>query len=123
MISLLRWCVRLAGLGALALGVLLWRGMFTGALNVHMALGWIVALVLVIVAAYALNRRVRIPLALISLLWAAATVYVGLRQNQLVTGSGHWVIEILHFLLGVGAIGLAEALGGAITRGTSVVEI
>ena len=111
MINLLRWAIRLAGLGALVLGVLFWRGTFTGALHIHMALGGIVALVLVIMAVCALVAGVRIPLAIVSVVWAAATVYVGLTQ-----GSGHVVIEIVHLLLGVGAIGMAEALGGAMAR-------
>jgi hypothetical protein len=110
MINLLRWSTRLAGLGALVLGVLFWRGMFTRALHIHMALGGIVALVLVIMAVCALVARVRIPLAIVSVVWAAATVYVGLTQED------RLVIEIVHLLLGVGAVGMAEALGGAIGR-------
>jgi hypothetical protein len=68
-------------------------------------------------AVYALIARVRIPLAIIAIIWAAATVYVGVMQGQWMPGSSHWVIETVHLLLGVGAIGMAEALAGAVTRG------
>ena len=116
MINLLRWCVRIAGLAALVLGVLLWEGMLVRALNFHMALGAIVAAAVAILGIYAITTRARIPLGFIGLVWAAATFYLGIAQNQFVPGDNHWIIAVIHLLLGIGAIGLAEALAGAITR-------
>lgn len=116
MVNLLRWCVRVAWLGTLVLGVLLWRGIFAGALNVHMALGEIVAAGLAILGLYAFVGRVKVPLAVVSLVWAAVTFYVGIEQGVLVPGDSHWIVQIVHLLLGVGAMGLAEALAGAIIR-------
>lgn len=116
MVKLLRWCVRIGGLVALVLGVLLWLGKLTGTLNLHMTLGAIVAAALAILAIYAIVTRAGIPLAVVGLVWAAATIYVGMNQNQWLPGSNHWVIDAIHLLLGVGAIGLAEAMAGAITR-------
>jgi hypothetical protein len=120
MIKLLRWSIRIAGLAALVLGLLIWSGRLGGAVYVHMTLGWVVAAGLVIIAVYGLVSGVRIPLAVVSIAWAAATVYVGVMQNQSTSympRSSHLVIEALHLLLGIGAIGMAEALAGAITRG------
>lgn len=117
MINLLRWCIRISWLAALVLGLLIWSGRLGGALNVHMTFGWVVAAGLAIIAVYALVSGVRIPLAAVSLVWAAVTVYVGVMQNQWMPGSSHWVIEAIHLLLGFGAIGMAEALAGAIARG------
>ena len=116
MVNLLRWCTRIAGVAALVLGMLLWDGKLIGALNLHMTLGAIVAAALAILAVYAIATRVRIPLGIIGLVWAAATVYVGIAQNQLVPGGNHWIVSTVHLLLGIGAIGLAEALAGAIIR-------
>jgi hypothetical protein len=117
MINLLRWCIRIAWLGALVLGLLIWSGRLGGALNVHMTFGWVVAAGLLVIAVYGLVSGVRAPLAIASLVWAPLTVYVGVMQNQLMPGSSHWMIETIHLLLGVGAIGMAEALAGGITRG------
>jgi hypothetical protein len=116
MINLLRWCVRIGFLGALILGFLFWDGRMTSAVNVHMFLGGLVAIVLALFAAYAFVARVRVPLAIVGLVWAAATFYVGLRQGGMMPGGGHWVIEAVHLLLGIGAIGMAEALAGAVAR-------
>ena len=110
MINRLRWGVRVAWLGALILG-LMYRS-----LNFHMTLGWFVALSLVIFALYAFRARVRIPLAAVAVAWAAAVVYVGINQSQWMLDNNHWMIQTLHVLLGVGAIGIAEALAGAVSR-------
>lgn len=110
MIALLRWCVRIGGLAALIFGLLLWRGMLPGSVNLHMTLGGIVAAALAILAVYAIATRVRVPLAAVGLLWAVATGYVGSMQTHWLPGSNHWIVSVIHLLLGIGAIGLAEAL-------------
>ncbi len=52
-----------------------------------------------------------------ALLWAIATVvYVGTVQDWWVGAGSHVLIEIVHPLLGVGAIGLAEMLAAALNR-------
>ena len=116
MIKLLQWLIRIAGLGALALGITFLFALNVAPLSLHMTLGGIVALVLAILAVWALIDRVRIPAAIAALVWAAATVYVGTTQDLGVGAGGHLAVEIIHPLLGVGAIGLAEMLAAAISR-------
>ncbi len=98
------------------MGLLLWKGGFAGTLRLHMTLGAIVAVYLIILALAAGSARVQVPMAIVSVLWAAATLYIGTAQSGLMPGSSHWVVEALHLILGIGAIGLAEMLAGAVTR-------
>ena len=42
--------------------------------------------------------------------WGLVVIVVGLTQQDLLPSSAHVVIEVLHLLLGVGAVGLAENL-------------
>jgi hypothetical protein len=116
MINLLRWFTRIAGLGALVLGMGMWFGPPVIPLGIHMILGVTVALVLAILAVWSLAARVRIPAAIGGLAWAAATVYIGTVQDLWVGAGSHRLIEVIHPLLGIGAIGLAEMLAGGITR-------
>jgi len=116
MINLLRWCVRIAGLAALVLGILLWSATLTGSVDLHMVLGAIVAAALALLAIYAVVRRVRIPMAIAALVWTVATIYVGMMQVHWLTGSHHWIVKTVHLLLGIGAIGMAEGLAGAVSR-------
>jgi hypothetical protein len=38
-------------------------------------------------------------------------VWLGLNQTTLLVGSAHWIIQVLHLLAGLAAIGMAENLG------------
>ncbi len=55
---------------------------------------------------------VLIELALGILFW---TVF----QTRWLIGSNHWVIQVIHLLLGLSAIGLAEMIGGRYRRMTA----
>jgi hypothetical protein len=118
MITLLRWIARIGGLLALVLGLMLSR-VAPSALQIHMTLGIMVALALAILGGLAMAKSVSLPIARMSLIWAGATIYVGVAQTRLLPGDNHWIIEVLHALLGIGAIGFAEMLGGALTRKSS----
>ncbi len=111
--NLFRWITRIAGIAALVIGLAL--SLFP-AIRLHMALGGIVAAMLAILSVMALSTRVRVPAAVAGLVWAAVLVYVGTRQTQWLTGGSHWIIEVIHALIGIGAVGFAEMLAGAIVR-------
>src|ERR1019366_818216 len=110
MINVLRWSTRIAGLGALVLGATFlfapgWFASSTLPLSLHMTLGGIVAVVLAILAGWALIHRVKVPAAIVALVWAAAVIYVGTVQDWWVGADSHVAMEIIHPLLGIGAIG------------------
>jgi hypothetical protein len=115
MINLLRWIARIGGLCAFILGLMLSR-LAPAALQTHMVLGSLVAVALAILGAWAMAKSVSLPIARMALIWAGATIYVGVTQTRLMMDSNHWIIEVLHALLGIGAIGFAEMLGAALTR-------
>jgi hypothetical protein len=116
MIKILQWIVRIAGVAALLIGMSFWGGRALAPVTVHMSLGGLVCLSLAIIAIMALTHRVRVPAALLALLWAIATVAVGTVQDWWVGAGSHVLIEAVHLVLGVGAIGLAEMLGAALKR-------
>jgi hypothetical protein len=115
MINLLRWIARIGGLLALVLGLMLSR-VAPSALQIHMTLGVLVAVALAILGGWAMAKAVSLPIARMSLIWAGATIYIGFAQGRLLPGDNHWIIEVLHALLGIGAIGFAEMLAAALTR-------
>jgi len=116
MVKLLRWCARVAGILALIFGLLIGRVSFDWLPRAHMTLGLIVVAALALIAIAGFFARLRPILPLIALLWAGVTVYIGLAQYRLMTGDAHWIVELVHGLLGIGAIGLAEATGARISR-------
>jgi uncharacterized membrane protein HdeD (DUF308 family) len=120
MIKLLQWVVRIAGLVAILLGMSFWAGPGIAPVSVHMTVGGLVALALAILAVTALINRVRLPVAVVALLWAFATVAVGTVQDWWIGAGSHVLIEVIHLVLGVGAIGLAEMLAAALNRAQPV---
>jgi hypothetical protein len=102
--------IRVLGVVQLVLGILFWTGNALGLVDLHQFIG--ILLVLALWTQAALAHRAGVPGGLV----AGAAVYglivpiVGLTQRELLPGSAHWVIQVIHLLLGIGLIGLAENL-------------
>jgi hypothetical protein len=102
--------VRVTGAVQLGTGLLFWTGNALALLPVHLlsGLGLVLALwALAVLAARAGAGAGRVALAG---LWGALVVGLGLTQSRLLPGEAHWVIQVLHLLVGLGAIGLAQHL-------------
>ena len=119
MIKTLQWIVRIAWVIAVLLGLSFWTGRALAPVSVHMTFGGLVALSLAILSILAMTHRVRPPVAAIALLWAIATVVVGTVQDWWVGAGSHVLIEVVHLVLGVGAIGLAEMLAAGLRRSSA----
>ena len=96
MVKLLRWCVRVAGLLALILGLLIGRVSYAWLPRAHTALGLVVVAALALIAIAGFFAHLRPALPLLALLWAGVTVYVGFTQTSVMTGDAHWIIEVVH---------------------------
>ena len=116
MIKLLQWCARVAGLLALILGLLIGRVGFSGIVRTHIVLGYVVVAALALIAISGFFARLPPALPVVALVWAGVTLYVALEQGGLVTGDSHWIVEVVHAALGIGAMGLADAMGARISR-------
>jgi hypothetical protein len=119
-IIVLRWCARIAGLLAFVLGLMLGRAGFALLIRVHMALGIVLVLALVLLSILGLSARVQSALPFVSLACAVVVFVVGITQNRLLPGGGHWVIEVIHPLLGIAAMGLSDAMAAAVSRHSTV---
>ncbi len=113
------WVARICGLLALILGILFWTGEALSLVPLHMALGTILVIALWILAAKGARAGVSGGLVSIAVLWGLLVPVLGALQVHLVPGAGHWIIQVIHLLLGIGAIGFVEGLGGRIRRSIS----
>jgi uncharacterized membrane protein YkgB len=107
---------RLLGVIQIVVGVCLWFGMLSGAVALHMALGSLFVLAMWIVAGIALFALPKRGVALFTLLWGGLVLWFGMAQTALLPGPSHWAVRLAHLLVGVAALGLIEALGGAVKR-------
>ena len=101
---------RVAGVIQLLLGLAFWTGNALGLVDLHQLLG--ILLVLALWTLAALAHRAGVPAGMVAgaAVLGLVVPIVGLTQRELLPGSAHWVIQVIHLLLGVGMLGLAENL-------------
>jgi hypothetical protein len=111
-----------AGLLALILGLLIWTTSASNLIQVHMLLGLLaVATLWVIGIGQAVSKGGSWPIAICALVTGAIMVFLGWNQSSLMAGPFHWVIQIVHLLLGLLVIGLGH-VGAARYRRVTVGE-
>ena len=109
-ITAIQMGIRVVWLVQLALGVLFWTGNATGLVDLHQLLGILLVLALWTQAVLAARVGVEPRLVAVAAVWGLLVPIVGLTQTSLLTGSLHWLVQVIHLLLGIGLIGLAERL-------------
>jgi hypothetical protein len=109
-ITAIQMAIRALGVVQIVLGLLFWTGNALGLVDLHQLLG--ILLVLGLWTQAALAHRAGVPGGLVA--WAAVlgliVPIVGLTQRELLPGSAHWVIQVVHLLLGIGLLATAENL-------------
>ena len=109
-VNALQMAIRVVGVVQLALGVVFWTGNALGLVDLHQLLGILLVLGLWTQAVLAYRAGVPAGLVAVAAVWGLIVPIVGLTQTSLLTGSAHWVIQVIHLLLGIGLLGLAENL-------------
>ena len=109
--------VRVLGLILLVLGFMFWSGHSFDLIPVHMRLGEILVGLLWIIAVMGLRAGVKPGLVLGAIFYGLIVVGFAMRMGSLLPGGAHEVIRVVHFLFGLGAIGMVEMIGAKIKRG------
>jgi energy-coupling factor transporter transmembrane protein EcfT len=108
--------VRADGAVLLILGILLWTGKFDAIQPFHIALGIILVLSLFWLAAINYQNKGSVALSVLAFLDGVALYFVGVLQQGWLTNGPHWLIQVLHLLLGVFAIGLGEMIATRLAK-------
>jgi len=107
---------RLTGVIQIVLGILFWTGNALGLIPIHILSGTVLVLSLWTLAILAARAGVQPGLVALALIWGLITVALGLTQDRIMVNSAHWIIQVVHLLVGIGAVGQAEALAARIKR-------
>jgi hypothetical protein len=110
-INVARMLVRLDGIVMIILGTLFWTGNALALIPLHMLLGFLLVLALWTLALLAARSGVHPGLVAVAIVWGFVVPILGMNQDALLPGPAHWVIQVLHLLVGLAAIGLGEMLG------------
>jgi hypothetical protein len=108
--------IRVSGLLLILLGIAIWTGRADQAIPVHELLGFVLVLSLWTLSYFAARAGVPMGWVVLAVAWGLVAPILGLTQQDLVRGDGHWTIQILHLLIGIGAIGQGEILAGRMRR-------
>jgi hypothetical protein len=98
----------------LILGLLFWTGNAADSLvPLHVGLGIVAVLSLwTLAVAQAMTNGGNWGLAVGAVVLGIILAASGGAQDQILAGSSHWIIQVIHLLLGLSALGFGERLGG-----------
>lgn len=114
--TVVQMTLRVSGLLLILLGLASWTGRADEVIPIHMLLGFVLVLSLWTLAFIAARAGVSMRWVIVAAVWGLMAPILGLTQEHLVTGNWHWTIQILHLLIGLGAIGQGEGLAQRMRR-------
>ena len=121
MATIAQMLVRVTFLVQIVLGVAFWTGHLLNLVTLHILSGILLVLGLWALAALGARARAPMPLVAVAAIWGALMIAFGLTQDMILAGSLHWIIQVLHLLVGLAAVGQAEGLGVRIKRAQGLV--
>lgn len=114
--SVAQMLVRATGLINLVLGVLFWTHNALSLIPLHMQVGFAFVLSLWALAVLAARAGVSPVIVGLGIAWGILVPVVGMTQDRLLVGNAHWVMQVLHLLIALGAMGQAEGLAARIRQ-------
>ena len=108
--------LRICALAALILGILFWTNNAKGLTLVHILLGFAVVISLWVLGIAQGFRGGSFGLALATFVVGLLLAFVGLFQTRWLTNDMHWIIQVIHLLLALAAIGLGEMIAATTRR-------
>lgn len=98
------------------LGIVVWTGKGDQLVGVHVALGVVLIVSLWTIIAIAVRSGVPTGIVAFAAGWSVVVVVLGLVQEELVPGSWHWSIQVLHVVISMGAIWWGRSLARLIRQ-------
>ncbi|HET7041061.1 MAG TPA: hypothetical protein VFI13_03545 [Gemmatimonadales bacterium] len=101
---------RLSGATLVVLGLILWTGHGANLTQLHMLVGVLFTVTYLAIVALASRSGLTLGPSLFALGWGFLLPILGMVQTRLLPGEYHWVIRVLHLLVGIAAMGIADRL-------------
>ncbi|MEQ1886026.1 MAG: hypothetical protein ABL967_13260 [Bryobacteraceae bacterium] len=112
---ILQMLIRLLGLGMIGLGLMFWSGNSLNLIPLHMRLGEVLVALIWILCGIAMRGGVSMPFVLGVILYGVFVVGFAMRMGGFMPDM-HEMVRVLHFVIGLVAIGAAEMVGAKIKR-------
>jgi hypothetical protein len=108
--------IRVSGVLLILLGIAIWTGRADQFIPVHELLGFVLVVSLWALSYLAARAGVAMKWVVLAVAWGLVAPILGLTQQGLLTGDWHWTVQVLHLLIGLGAIGQGENLARRMKR-------
>ena len=109
-VTVVHMTLRISGVLLILLGLAIWTGRADAIIPVHEFLGFVLVLSLWTLAYFGARAGVPRGIVIAAVAWGLIAPILGLTQADLLTNNWHWVIQVLHLLVGLAAIGTGEGL-------------
>jgi hypothetical protein len=117
--SLSRILLTLMRIGAgvqVVVGLGLWTGRWYSLVDMHRTVGVLYVILLWVLAIIALVQRRSTKVALVAILWGFVIAALGFAQQGILIGDLHWIVRVVHLIIGLAAMPFAERLAPKSTR-------
>jgi hypothetical protein len=91
-------------------GLGLWNGRWYSLVDMHRTVGVIYVVLLWVLAIIALIQRRSVKVALFGIAWGFVIAMLGFTQQRFLIGDLHWMVRVIHLIIGLGAMPIAERL-------------
>jgi hypothetical protein len=115
-LSIFRMLLRITGALQIILGLIIWIAEADGIIPVHVFIGSVFVLALWAVAFMAARAGVSPAMVALTFIWGLIIPVLGIAQVNLMPNAAHWVIQVVHLLVGMVGMGLGEQLGARIRK-------
>jgi hypothetical protein len=112
--TVVQMLIRVCFVVQLVLGGLFWTNNARGLVALHQLVGFILVIAIWTQAGLAARAGVNLGLVAFAVVWGLVVPILGLSQAELLPGSAHWVVQVVHLLVGIIAVGLAERLAAGV---------
>jgi hypothetical protein len=92
------------------LGIGFWTGHWTNLVNAHMAIGALFVIASWVIAGIAAAQGGPARLVAFGFVWGVVVLALGMTQQRILIGDLHWIIRVLHLVVGIAAMPIAERL-------------
>jgi hypothetical protein len=115
-VTILQFAVRILALVLVVLGIMFWTGRSFELVPVHMRLGEILIALLWLLAGMGLRAGVKAGLTFGAIVYGLLAFLFAINMGRFLPGGAHEIIRVLHLLIGLGAVGLAESIAARVKR-------
>jgi hypothetical protein len=108
--------LRITGVLQIIMGVILWIASADAIIPAHVFIGSVFVLSLWAVAFMAARAGVSPAMVALTFIWGLIIPVLGIAQVNLMPNAAHWVIQVVHLLVGIVGMGLGEQLSARIRK-------